>query len=305
MRHNICYICICIFVAITAPLFAGSDNGTDEIISYTERLSPEPIETDVLRVPIQRALNEGITQESITSLISATMHGSMHIEETISYLEIITATQAEGLPYHLVTNTILEGIAKGATGEEIHESLAANRNHIEFCHGVAARHKGRTGRRADDTALLTAALYNALHMGFNENMLERLSYTITEHNRSSVFFINSLEVLMELHSLGVENERGALLIDRAINEGYRIGYIRSFPLTFSTQMKLGMTQDEIFSMLHDDIAHLRASTTDADNGSSQSGNSRGSGASDSQKGSASHGAAQSSGTKGGKGNRGN
>jgi hypothetical protein len=305
MKCKICCICICIFVAIAAPLFAGSDNGTDEIIAYTEQLSPELVETDVLRAPIQRALNEGITQESIISLISATMHGGVHIEEAISYLEIITATQAEGLPYHLVMNTILEGIAKGAMGEEIHESLAANRKHIEFCHRVAVRHEGRTGRRADDTALLTTALYNALHMGFNENMLERLSGTITEHNRSSVFFINSLEVLMELHSLGVENKRGALLIDRAINEGYRIGYIRSFPHTFSTQMKLGMTQDEIFSMLHDDIAHLRASTAEAGSGSSQSGNSRGSGASDSQRGSASHGAAQSSGTKKGKGNGGN
>ena len=305
MKRKIRNICIGIFVAIAAPLFAGSDNETDEIIAYTEQLTPEPVETDVLRVPIQRALNQGITQESITGLISATMQGGAHIEEAISYLDIITAAQVEGLPYHLMMNTILEGIAKGATGEEIHESLAANKYRIEFCYGVAVTHKGRTGRRTDDTTMLTAALYNALHMGFNENMLERLSGTITEHNRSSVFFINSLEVLMELHSLGVENERGALLIDRAINEGYRIGYIRSFPHTFSTQMKLGMTQDEIFSMLHDDMAQVGSSTAEAGSGSSQSGNSRGSGDSDAQRGSSSHGAAQSSGTKKGKGNGGN
>ena len=272
MKYQTLYIYICILICITTPLFAGSEEKTDAIISYTEELYTESIDSDALRGPVKGALDEGISQESITSFISVNMQAGVEIEELIFYLENMSSAQAEGLPSYLVMNTILEGIVKGATGEEVRTSLMTNRSQIQFCHTIAVRHKGRSKRSTDDTALITTALYNALHMEFTENTLEQLSTSVLEHHRSSVFFMNSLEVLMELHSLGLENEQSALLIDNVIIKDYRIGHIRSFPKIFSTQMKNGISQDDIFAALQEDIELSRAPSLGADNGSSYSGN---------------------------------
>jgi hypothetical protein len=304
MKYVTCCIHICVLVCITTPLFAGSEDKTDAIIAYTEIMYTKSIDADILRDPVKGALHEGISQERITRFISANMQAGVEIEELIFYLELITSTQAEGLPSYLVMNTILEGFAKGATGEEIRTSLMTRRSHLQFCHRVAVHHNGRGRRNTDDTNLISTALYNALHMGFAESTLEQLSSSIREHQRSSVFFMNSLEVLMELHSLGLENEQSASLIDSAIAMDYRIGNIRSFPQIFSTQLKNGMSQDDIFAVLREDIEHLRAFSFAADNGSPRSGSNRSSDGPGSDRSSPSQRSAPSSGAKKGKGNGG-
>jgi|GEM_PF-3470616 len=304
MKYHTFYIFICILICITTPLFAGSTEKTDAIISYTEELYTESIDSDALRGPVKGALNEGISQESITRFISANMQAGVEIEELIFYLENMSSAEAEGLPSYLVMNTILEGIVKGATGEEIRTSLLTSRSQIRFCNEISVRHKGRARRGTDETFLLTTALYNTLHMGFTENTLEQLSSSVLEHQRSSIFFMNSLEVLMELHSLGLENEQSGPLINSAINMDYRIGYIRSFPKIFSTQMKRGISQDDIFASLKEDIELSRAPSFESGNGSSYSGNNRSSEGPGSDRASPSQGSAPSSGAKKGNGNGG-
>ena len=304
MKRQTFYICIFILICINTTLFAGTDEKTDAIVSYTEALYVESFETDALRGAIKGALNEGISQENITRFISASVQADTEIEELTFYLEIITSTQAEGFPSYLVMNTILEGFAKRATAEAIHTSLMKNRSQIQLCHEIARAHKGRAMRSIDDTALLTTALYNALHMGFSENTLRHFSSSVLEHQRSSVFFLNSLEVLMELHSLGLKNEQSALLIDNAIIEDYRIGYIRSFPKIFSAQMKNGISQDDIFAVLQEDIKLSRAPSFKTDNATSHSGSSRSSETSGSDRGSPSQGSSPASGSNKGKGNGG-
>ena len=301
MRCQTFYVYIFIIFFITMPLFAGSEEKTDVIIAYTEELYTGFIDSDALRGPVTEALDEGISQERLTTFVAANVQAGVKIEELIFYIENMSAAQAEGLPSNLVMNTILEGIAKGATEEDIRTSLMTSRSQIRFCHTIAIRHKGKARQNMDETVLLTAALYNALHMGFTESKLQQLSTSVLEHDRSSVLFMNSLEVLMELHSLGLENEQSALLIENAIIKDYKIGHIRSFPKIFSTQMERGISQDKIFTVLQEDLEHSRAPSLGADNGTSFSGNNRSSEGPDSGRSSPSQRSAPAAGMKKGNG----
>jgi hypothetical protein len=296
-----------VFVLLLAatPLYAGSEEKTDAIVAYTEELYDEPFDTDALRDPIAKALNEGISQEQLTTFIAANIQTDVEIPELVFYLENISATQAEGLPSYLIMNTILEGIAKGATEEEMRTSLMTSKKQIRFCHTVSAGHKHKVKRSSREKALLTSALYNALHMGFSEDALEQLSTSVLEHHRSSVMFLNSLEVLMELHSLGLENEQSILLIENAIIQDYRVGHIRSFPMIFSTQMNRGFSQEEIFAALQEDIKYSRAPSLGSDKGSTHTGHDRSSEGSGSGGNSPSQDTSQSSGNnrKGGNGRK--
>ena len=290
-----------VFVLLLAatPLYAGSEEKTDAIVAYTEELYDEPFDTDALRDPIAKALNEGISQEQLTTFIAANIQTDVEIPELVFYLENISATQAEGLPSYLIMNTILEGIAKGATEEEMRTSLMTSKKQIRFCHTVSVGHNRKVNRSSRETTLLTAALYNALHMGFSEDALEQLSTSVLAHHRSSVMFLNSLEVLMELHSLGLENEENAIIQD------YKVGHIRSFPMIFSTHMNRGFSQEEIFAALQEDIKYSRAPSLGSDEGTTYSGHDRNSEGSGSGGNSPSQDTSQSSGNnkKGGNGRK--
>jgi hypothetical protein len=284
------------------PLYAGSEEKTDAIVAYTEELYDEPFDTDALRDPVAGALNEGISQEQLTTFIAANIQTGVEIGELVFYLENISATQAEGLPSYLIMNTILEGIAKGATEEEMRTSLMTGKKQIRFCHTVSAGHKHKVKRSSSEKALLTSALYNALHMGFSEDALEQLSTSVLEHHRSSLMFLNSLEVLMELHNLGLENEQSILLIENAIIQDYRIGHIRSFPMIFSTKMNKGFSQEEIFATLQEDIKYSRTPSLGSDEVSPYSGHDRSNEGSGSDRSSPSQQSAPATGSEKGRDN---
>ncbi len=290
-----------LFLAAT-PLHAGSEEKADAIVAYTEELYAEPFDIDALRDPVAGALNEGISQEQLITFIAANIQAGVEIGELVFYLENISATQAEGLPSYLIMNTILEGIAKGATEEEMRTSLMTSKKQIRFCHTVSVGHKRKVKRSSSETALLTAALYNTLHMGFSEDALEQLSTSVLEHHRSSLMFLNSLEVLMELHSLDLENEQSILLIENAIIQDYRVGHVRSFPMIFSTQMNRGFSQEEIFAALQEDIKYSRAPSLGSDEGSTYSGHDRSSEGSGSDRSSPSQRSSPAAGNKKGKDN---
>ena len=300
MKCKNTFIYACIFFCAVVQLFAGTEDQVDEIIAQAEAQYGEHIDSDLLRVPVEEALEEGITDKSIMRVISAAMRGHMTSEEIVLHLEFITSSQAEGLPSYLIMNTILEGIAREIPGDDIRASLMANSGRMEFCQEIAAKQSGRSRRSVTDSKHLTIALYNALYMGFSMDQLEQLSLSVHEHNGSSAYFTNSLEVLMELYGIGLEHERSVYLINSAIDKGYRINHMRTFPNVFSSHIKNGMSHEEAFAMLQNDLEKPKATSSDSGNGSSQSGS--GSGTSGSDRGSSPRGSASQSGAKKGKGN---
>jgi hypothetical protein len=303
MKLKYIFMYVCILICTVTQLFAGTEDHVDEIITQAEEQHGEHIDSDLLRTPIKKALDQGIADESITRLISAAVREDIATEDIVSHLEYITSSHAEGLPSYLVINTILEGIARGVPGDDIRASLMANEGRMEFCQDIAADHRGRSRRSAANTVHLTTALYNALYLGFGMDQLEQLSSTVQEHNESSIFFTNSLEVLMELYGLGLENEQSVYLINSAIDRDYRINHMRTFPNMFATHMKNGMSHEEVFTMLQNDIENPNTASSISGNGSSQSGNRSSTSASD--RGSSSGGSASQSGAKKGKGSGGN
>jgi hypothetical protein len=296
------YLFICILLTAAIPLFAGSEGQAENIIAHIEQLYDESIDSELVQSTIRDALNHGLTEESIIAFFTAASQSDMAMDDVVSCLEYLTLTKTEGFPYNLVMNIMLEGLAKGAAGDEIYASLKANRENMEFCYKVASVHKGRGRSSTDDVALLTTILYNVLEMGFNRDEVQQLSTSVIEQKRSSAYFINSLEVLMELHSLGLEKDQTVSLIDSAISSEYRISYIRTFPEVFEERMRDGISSDDIFAALHKDLESRKTTTSKSETGSAQSGAGTSSDGSGSERGSPSPGGTSSTGSQRGTGN---
>ncbi len=198
----------------------------------------------------QRALNSGIPPEEIAALITAAAQTGRPSEEASSFLIRLIGVQKKGMPTEIITDSIIEGIARNIPKVAILSALDPQEERLSFCRDTAMlfQTRSRTGKNRNN--LLVKTLFNSMNTGFSATQLETIGAALLSSNRNALFFINVLKIMMELRYYEVESGYITNLMQRSIQQGFSISDIQVYPIIVSRDIQKGIRkEDSIASLL--------------------------------------------------------
>ncbi len=200
----------------------------------------------------QRALNSGIPPEEIAALITAAAQAGRPSEEASSFLIRLIGVQKKGMPTEIITDSIIEGIARNISKDAILSAVNSQEERLSFCRDTAMlfQTRGKAGKRRNK--LLVKTLFNSMNTGFTEKQLDTIGSAVMNDNRNTLYFINVLKIMMELRYYGVESRHIVNLMQRSIQRGFSISDMQSYPKIVSRDFQKGVSEeDSIAGMMKD------------------------------------------------------
>ena len=242
--HFFLFIYILIFIFLSVCSYAASEVKQENIEQITIGLYEEPVDLTHLNDSISKAIEGGISYDKVKGFVTSSARAGRKPEEVAYYLDIIMDIHSKGIPSDIIINTILEGIAKNTSEETIRNSISSTKARLLFCNDMALNHVLKRTRE-ETISNLVASLFNALNSGFTENDLKIISSAIKEKDKSAYYLFNTVNIMMELNSLELSEEKIIELMTVSIENNFTTNDISMYPDILSVLSKNGNVDDDV------------------------------------------------------------
>jgi hypothetical protein len=239
-------------------LFPAVQDEADKIVEIAVGRYTIPVDRKELHSVVEKALGEGIPFKDVYTFVAECSAANRETDDVALALKTVAELQKTGVDTGIVINSILEGIAKDVPGPVFKKSLIDIENNIKFSAEIASFHATRRrSKRENEMALLTSAVLNTLNSGYNPADIRTISLAIKNNKLNAGYFTGSLQILMELNSFSIPRRHSVDLVEKSIDSEFDLAEMQAFLKVFQSEMKEGVSEEEIYKTLLDQIESRR------------------------------------------------
>jgi uncharacterized membrane protein YgcG len=187
---------------IPVLLFGSSDTHMDRSIEAALLQYGEAGTRQELTDSVRRAIENGISAQNVIRFLNGCAESQREANEVSFYLNRIAELHTQGVPSELLMNSILEGVVKGVSEQDIERTLGPITDRLIFCSATARKHFPRKAKE-ESVEILVNGLFQAMNLGFSSEDIDTMSTAVRKKGKTPAFFLRVIEVSMEMENAGI------------------------------------------------------------------------------------------------------
>jgi hypothetical protein len=254
-------LCLYLFPAL---LFGSSDTYTDRSIEAALLQYGEASNRQDLADSARRAIESGISVQVVIQFLNGCAEAEREANEVSSYLDRTAELHTRGVSSELLMNSILEGVAKGVSEQDIERSLGPITDRLIYCTATARKHFPRRAKE-QSVEMLANGLFQAMSLGFSREDIDTMSAVVRKKEKTPHFFLRVIEVSMEMENAGIRRSTTLHLMIESIEGDLGTNDLKALTDFMLTKQKESDTEEELIRKA---LEAARASGRESGNGTS-------------------------------------